>query len=470
MKKGKTVVGLLVCCFIILFSIHNVFAETDASMRAQQIDLNILWEVKVGANDGMTTTNYSEAAAYPMIGQMYYVPKDSSASKNPIYRLFNRMDHILSTSSDEGGYLQESIMGYPWKKANKPTGTANMLRGFNSSTGDHAAMSNGYMIPRYSIENFVDNYYAYHRYGGNETKLYELAGSKINIKSNLVAGGGLWNWTWKGKQFLDTLDYGRFIQSSLSIDGCQALPTEAGDCYADSNKQFMHGSPIQSYSNVITASSKIQNTLAIPLEWQNFKYNGNVTHTPTLYYKWLLGKSIKLDDTSLDLGREYNYLKNQVAQYTTILNTPNGLTNANIEIPTGYLKSEFKRAFTFDSTVTDLNAAAHEVADREFAYLGNATYHYQYNPEYGGVIYATSDLKYAMGIYGSKPTNGGSASYFTLWKFGSSVANPDVTKWSACYGTANISTGEIRFKTYIISGTYDDVRTAMRRLYIMGYR
>ncbi|MBB6731682.1 hypothetical protein [Cohnella zeiphila] len=90
----------------------------------------------------------------------------------------------------------------------------------------------------------------------------------------------------------------------------------------------------------------------------------------------------------MNLGAGFTYLNIQVARYETILYTPSGLTNAEIEIPTAYLLPEFKRGFTFDATVTDIHAAAHEVTNAEFDDLGGGVYHYQTGFSSGGVIYA----------------------------------------------------------------------------------
>jgi hypothetical protein len=259
------------------------------------------------------------------------------------------------------------------------------------------------------------------------------------------------------------------MQSAIGFQAdSDGNPTEAGDSYYDTNKNYMHGSPIASYSNTISGTAKTQSTRAVPLEWNYKNFNGNLQDTPVVYKDIKIGKDITLDDSSLNLGTGFDNLKTKVAKYETVVNTPTALTNADTEIPTAYLKPEFNRAFSFDATVTDINAATTEITS--FDSLGGGVYHKQVNfSGSGGVIFANSSLTHAMGVYGSTPATGGSASYFTLWKFGS-LASPSVVKFSAATGPITIPVGETRYTTRIIVGTLDDVRAAMRRLYIQNYR
>lgn len=433
-----------------------------------QTDLNVLWEVTPFAQDKMSTSNRAEASSFPLNGQVYYAPKYSSITRRPLNRLYNqRGDHMDSLLTNEGGYTFEGALGYPWRGSSRPAGTASAFRGWNPSNSDHALMSVHLAFPGYNREGFTDAY-AYHRFG-RTAPLFALSGSQVTVKSNLAAGGSIWEYWWNGKQFVDHLDYGREIQSSLSFTDSDALPTEGGDSTATGDPNYMHGAPIVRYTNTITDKAKTQSTRAVPLEWNHTSYNGNLQDVPVAYTTWQLGKDITLDDSSIDLGSGFQRLNGQVARYETVLSTPVALANADIEIPTAYLLPEFRRGFTFNATEPDINAAAHEVRNSEFTHLGSNVYHLNYNAPSGGVIYANQSLAHAIGVYGSTPGSGGSARYFTLWKFGSLTA-PSVTKWSAGGGITTLTPGDNRFRTWIVVGTYDDVRVAMRRLYIQGYR
>ncbi len=442
-------------------------ATTPTEMRAQQTDLYVIYEVSPTSTDKMSTASRSEASQYTMNGQVYYLPRTLDSTKNTFFRLHDGVDHMDSTVLGEAGYTTEGPIGYPWKNAYKPDGTSQLFRGTNAS-GDHALQSQYLTFNGYSIEGFSDCY-GYPRFGGG-VNLFTLTGSQITVKSNLVAGGSIWEFWWNNKQFINTDDYGRQMQSSMGIGNdpaSAAMPTEAGDGYNIGDKNYWHGSPIASYGNTITSSLKTQSTRAIPLEWNNTYYNGNNYDLPVCYADWKLGKDIRLDDSSLSLGSGYENLVNQVARYDTVLSHPTDIFG-DIEIPTAYLEPEFNRGFTFDSTVSDIDQATHEVSNSEFTGEGNGAYVIGYRPNAGGVIYANSNLSYAMGVYGSNVATGGNVAYFSLWKFG----NPDspyVTKFSAA-ARQSYTAGENRFTTYICVGTFDQVRTEMRQLYVMGYR
>lgn len=465
-KKLISVMAVLSCSCV--FGLANtVYATSHADLRALQTDLSQICEVSPTTNDKMSTSNRGEASSFTMNGQVWYAPKYSSTDTIPFYRLNSGSDHMDSDLAGEGGFATEGVLAYPWKSTAKPAGTTNIFRGNNTSISDHSLMSDYLIFPGYTRE-YIQNSYAYPRFGGNNS-LYSLTGTEISLNSNLNTGGAVWEYWWNGKQFLDNFDYGREMQSAIGFQAdSDGNPTEAGDSSYDTNKNFMHGSPIASYSNTVNSSAKTQSTRAVPLEWNYRNFNGNQQDVPVVYKDIKLGKDITIDDASLNLGTGFDNLKPKVAKYETFVNTSTALTNADTEIPTAYLKPEFNRAFSFDATVTDINAATTEI--NSFDSLGGGTYHKQVNfAGSGGVIFANASLTHAMGIYGSTPATGGSASYFTLWKFGG-LTNPSVVKMSAATGPMTVPVGETKYTTRVVVGTLDDVRAAMRRLYIQNYR
>lgn len=466
---------LSICCGIIIISscskekisesklispdIKKNSASTSASLStisSLQTTLKLQWNVLVGTSDYMTTTNLTEATNFPIKGQSYYVPSSLSASTTPLYRAYNGTKHMVTASaSGEGGYITEATVGYGYKSSNAPLGTKNMFRSYSSSFGDFTLSSHNYSIASYDTHQYFNNMYGYPRYNSN-TSLLTLNGSEISLKSNRVAGGAIWELSWNGKQFVNHLDYGRLIQSSMNL-GSGALPTEGGDRHANSNSNFSHGSPlIEAYN-----SGSTQVTKAVPLEWHNQDFNGTGSvHDLVIYKDFSLGKKITLDP-SLNLGASNNLIP-QIVKYVTTFYTPTSLSDVHIEIPTGYLNNEFSRFFEVDATKSDLNAGLTEI------YL-NVNESRQ-SPDYngGGLVIATQDLNYAMGIYINKPVaktvdnDPNSKYYLRNWRFGNAV------KWSvARFG--DISPGSHEYVSYIVVGTLNNVRNAMRSLYVNGY-
>jgi len=434
---------------------RSIASTSFSTVTTLQTELSIQWNLLLGTGNYMTSNDFIEASSFSTVGQSYYVPKFLLSGTSPFYRAVNGSKHLVTgSSSGEGAYAIEGVVGYGYSASSAPAGTVNVFRSYSALYAGYTLSSPNYSIASYDSIQYL-NKYGYPRYNSN-TSLLTLNGTAIGIKSNRVAGGSIWELSWNGKQFVNTSDYGRLIQSSMNL-GDGALPTEGGDKHFSANSSFCHGSPlIEAYN-----SGSTQVTTAVPLEWHNEMFNstGNI-HDLIIYKDFKLGKVITLDPT-LSLGA-FNYLKPQIAKYVTTFSTPVNLSDVHIEIPTGYLNMEFSRFFEIDATNSNLNAGLTEVLLNE-----NESQQSPFH-DAGGIVLATQNLDYAMGIYinivNSKSTDDdpNSIYYFRNWRFN------DTSKWSAGrYG--DISAGAHQYTSYIIVGTLDDVRTAMRALSINGY-
>jgi hypothetical protein len=84
---------------------------------------------------------------------------------------------------------------------------------------------------------------------------------------------------------------------------------------------------------------------------------------------------------------------------------------------------------------------------------------YAYSPNFGGIIMSDAAGTNAMGVYGVNKSEGGSISYFAMWKFycwddGPAEDAKDSTAWSAVYGNGNdvvFPAGESTYNVYIIT-------------------
>ncbi len=169
-------------------------------IKSLQTVLRIIYNVKPKYNDFMSTNNVGspngEADRYPLHGQIYYVPHKKDESKNILYRLYNGQHHMDSGLESESGYWREGILGYPWKRDLNPPGTIQICRGYNGNNGDHTLMSKYNNQQGYQAEYFNDHF-AYPRFRDEE--FLELKGQKLQIKSNLNAGGIVWDLKWNNK-------------------------------------------------------------------------------------------------------------------------------------------------------------------------------------------------------------------------------------------------------------------------------
>ena len=96
----------------------------------------------------------------------------------------------------------------------------------------------------------------------------------------------------------------------------------------------------------------------------------------------------------------------------------------------------------------------------------------------GGIIMSDAAGANAMGVYGVGVNQGGSVSYFAMWKFfcwgdGPSESASDNTAWSAVYGNGTdvlFPVGESTYNVYLISDSVQNVATRMDDLFRLGVR
>lgn len=456
------------------FTVQATPIKSLKDLREEQVVLRPIWRARSHSADYFSSNNYTEILNFQNVEQVYYIPNNLSVNENrdPIFRLYNGYQHMASPRRSEGEYVSEGQLGFAWNLNNAPDGTEKIFRMYNPSNDDHAITSSSSEV-EYPVREYFNNLYAYPRYSQANKAIECVVGESVELCSNKRAGGTVWSLTWNGRNFVNVLDYGRQIQSSLGQLGpssvFDSLPTEGGDnANAHLSPVYWHGSPVALFET----TPKSQKTRAIPTEWKYSNFGGG-DHRPVVYPNWKLGKNVYLDHNSIELGEAYNYLSSQVIIYDTVLELPRQLGDStwqpSLEIPTGYIDNgtgNFNRFFTIDASVNNLNEALIEVDDSDFSLSAPGVKHYQSNLEVGGVVVSTDNLSHAIGVYRNNeiydiPNNNGFV-YYTLWKFG------NTNKWSVAY-KGILNKGENIFRTYILVGSLDDVRVMMRRLYLMGY-
>lgn len=417
-----------------------------------QVVGRILWRVRVGSRpDLMSTLRNDERDGFPNDGQVYYLSKFHLAGTAPLHRLYHpnwggHMDHMDSLTPNEGGFLTEPVLGFPFTSGASAYGLAQYVRTYNPGNGDHGNRSiHESPAPGYRDEPL--GAYGWPRWPDQSTSLLSLQAGGVTIESNRVSGGALWHWTHDGVQYVNNRDYGRQIQSSIFFarDGKTANPTEAGDRWGDVSRPAWarHGSPLAAGHN----SGATQVTRAVPLDFNPDFFGGDSDH-PVIYKDIMLGKDITLN---------YNNL-GPVAKYTTVLTSP-GLPHAGIEVPTGYLSSEFYRFWTYDAGTRSLREVFPPSACAE------QTQFTTFAPDYGGVIIGNGSASHAMGVYGVKTSRGGSVSFFRLYNFFCAGDGPgefkfDTAKWTAIR-EGSVPSGAITFDTWIMTGSVSEVTRYM---------
>lgn len=423
------------------------------------------------------TTNKHECPSGTDEGQLFYVPSASETGTHPLYRLYKAsgFDHMDSTGTAEGGYTKEFELGNPFNALS--LGTCELRRWYKTSINDHVTAFCGEnpspAVYGYSQESILG--YGYKRYGKSGETLASVTGSSVTLKANLVAGGAIAELWWGGKQFVNDWDYGRQIQTAVSLVSSGSSeadnPTEAGDLFGwpagkgtGSDASWSHGSPLLTYY----VSGTTLSTTTSPLQWNptNAVFGGDQDHP--VRWRGTISKYVTLDFGS-----------SNAIKYVTQIYFPMAETYARTEVVTAYLTPEFTKFYLYAAdtdTLTDITTkcpaegtSVNGVVSNGFAKMPG--------PQNGGILLATADGKYALGGYHKNP---GYTAYYQCGNFtnrtGSGKYGNATTKWSifgeypgtgAAMGVAAGTTKS--YTNYLTVGTLTTARSEMRRLYLAGY-
>lgn len=417
--------------------------------------LRVLYRVLYSGTDRMTSIDFSERNAFPLEGQIYYVPDQSGSGRTTLNRYFNAgiPDHADGTNSP-AGYTLEETLGYPWSQASLP-GLEVLSEAFNPSTDDYALIAPSESHPNYTSSSL--GVYGYPRFANTAENILSLSAGGVTVESNKVAGGVTWRWSWNGMQFENHFGYGGEIQAAFYFGMSSTLnPNEAGDGYFPAGISAGNGSPVVLFEN----QGNTQVTRAVPLNWDPTVFGGDIDH-PIIWDSLMLGKDLTLNFNNMG----------PVAQYTTHLVLP-ATTLGTLAIPTGYLRGNFNRFWTYDAQSKRVTEVTSQVPNG----CGNNSA-FAFHTNFGGVILSDASLAYAMGVYGVSTSNGGPVSFFGLYSYpcGSSETSEDVWNfnvWAAVRGNGDIlfPAGDSSYNTYVITESLQNVTARMDDLYRAGVR
>lgn len=305
--------------------------------------------------------------------------------------------------------------------------------------------------------------------GSENPPLIETSAGGVTVRSNLAAGGAVWEWEDNGVQYINDWDYGRQVQAAFYSEGTN--PTEAGSRFTDPGlpDEARQGSPIVDLAT--TPSTQVTRSAA--LEWNGDRFGGDVTR-PVRWSGVELGKELTLDYAGLG----------SVAKYTTVLELPVALPRAGataaLEMPTPYLRGEFDHFWTYDAGArigpTDVTATVPCMAETGPRYVPDSGL--------GGAILTDGPGpdSAAFGVYAATREAGGLVDYFSLLNFlGASDGSCNPTGTGQFdFATAKISVltesavagafaaGTSRYNAWIATGTLAEVTAAMDELAARG--
>jgi hypothetical protein len=266
--------------------------------------------------------------------------------------------------------------------------------------------------------------------------------SEIVITTTARVAGAIHSLTWNGKEFLDSFDHGRQLQSASNFD-CDGRffaetfnPTEAGS-RAD-------GRGPRSSSKLLRiraegAELRTTNRMAFWLA-PGEKSLGNPACNDRILSDHLLAKRVRIGYKDLP----------HVIDYEVTFTVPRGEkhTYAQFEALTGYMPSEFDRFWKYDAASGELQPLNDGPGEQA-----------------APVVLATAGGSHAMGVYSpDQPSRGFEQAGYGRFRFRAEKVN----KWNCVFRLRQpkgIADGEYRYRMFAIVGSLDDVKASLRSLH-----
>lgn len=288
---------------------NNKCNNPDDPYRETGIKLKALRQLWSASNtDHLPINNHSVPSGYNTAeneGLLFYLYNDS-LNNIPLYRLFSRGDHMISRSSNEGGYINEGILGY--MSGRQLIGMKAIKRWYKGSIHDHriGGADKNYSAQGYALDGTLG--FGYEGQANNFTNnMIQIGNSKVVVGMSRGAGGSIWelrhNASGIWQNYVNTPDTGRqanialFLQQNESPgssygSGCNLgdwkAPTESGDHYCGfvsghaNNKEDAaqcHGSPMIYFSSNNTEAY----TASRPLIFRPHCAHGGGDTTPIMW-------------------------------------------------------------------------------------------------------------------------------------------------------------------------------------------
>lgn len=277
---------------------------------------------------------------------------------------------------------------------------------------------------------------------GNGSIRGRFKDSEIVITTTSRLAGAIHSLTWNGKEFIDSVDHGRQLQSASNFDAGSPFtsetfnPTEAGSRYDGagnrSSSRLLH---------YLAKRNQLQTTTQMAF-WlrPGEKSDGQPAKNTTVLSDHLLTKRVTVG---------YRDMPN-VIEYDVTFGIPVGESHqyAQFEAVTGYMPADFRRFVVFDPTSSQFEPLSDGPGEQK-------------NP----VALSTEDGNFAMGVYSpDQPSRGFEQAGYGRWNF----RPQPVVKWNCVFrirDAQGIAAGDYSFKMFVIVGTLEDVRLAMVRMH-----
>lgn len=425
----------------------------------EQCAVKIVWQVRVDGRDWMCTGSVDEIENLRLLPEIaVYLASRQIGGCTPLYRLHCGQeyggDHIVTTISSRDACSNDGLLGYAWSEENRPEGTEELWIAEINGDSLLTAASDKRFNQLSNIQH--TGLHAYPRFM-EDWDLEAVTGPEITIKSSRAAGGAIESLTWNGVEFVDNADVGRLIQGSLNLSD-HGLPTQGGVITEwRRGVRFFHGAP----TLMLKTWNNVQESISVPVEWNANEYDWTdkieLPGSLVLYPNWRFGKKVEISP-QISLGNEFDHVLRGLVKYTSYVQFTRGFpvsTDILFECPAAFLKKDFGKLYLFDASKSDTN-----LGTKELHTPLNEHPHLDSFPG-GGIIAANSAHTHALGLFALSKEAGGAVDYYNV------SPRTDVTKLNlgvALHGP--LSSEKHSVESYIICGSLDDVRVAMRRLFM----
>ena len=265
--------------------------------------------------------------------------------------------------------------------------------------------------------------------------------SDIVITTTQRLSGAIHSLKWNGKEFIDSHDHGRQLQSASNLDlGKKFIPEVFNPTEAGSRAD---GIGPRSSSKLLRLEAK-KNELRTTIQMAFWlkpgeKSLGNPAYNDKILSNHLLSKTVRLGYKTLSHAIEY--------EVTFTVPKCEQHTFAQFEALTGYMPPEFCKFWKFESRTGKLAALDDGPGEQEFP-----------------VVFSTPDGQFATGIYSpDQPSKGFEKAGYGRFRFKAEK----VVKWNCVFrlrDAKGLAAGDYRFRNFVAVGTLEDVRTTMSEL------
>ena len=240
-------------------------------------------------------------------------------------------------------------------------------------------------------------------------------GSPIVVRTTTELGGAIYSLTWNGKEFLNSADHGRELQSASSFDGLGEgyNPTEAG-----------------------ASADRLRSTSVV----HSLRATGNILQGETQMAFWSSGLSDHVLRRKVTIG--FQGIPNVIQHLVTFV-VPETRKTATFEALTGYMPPDFSRFYSYDPATRTLSKLSDGPGEQPLP-----------------VILAAPNGAYAMGVYSPHSTAFRKGGY-GRWRFRAQRT----VKWNCVYRRTTIMPGDYPTECFSIVGSLDDVKHAISQLH-----